>query len=142
MINYKHYIGYDVSKTAIEICKKKFHNDSTKSFINFNYNIINHNKADLSISLDVIFHLIEDNVFNLYMKNLFNSSNRYVCIYSSNFNKVIEKHVKHRKFTDWINKYITNDWKLKEYIPNKYPFIPNKSNCTSLSNFYFYLKIN
>ena len=107
LINYKHYIGYDVSKTAIDICKKKFFNDSTKAFIHLNDNITNHNRAELSISLDVIYHLVEDNVFNIYMKNLFDSSNRYVCIYSSNFNKHTDNHVKHRKFTSWINKYLS-----------------------------------
>ncbi|NJO90455.1 MAG: class I SAM-dependent methyltransferase [Chloroflexia bacterium] len=31
-MSYKHYIGYDVSKTAVELCKTKFRNDPTKSF--------------------------------------------------------------------------------------------------------------
>ena len=60
------------------------------------------------------------------MKNLFDSSNRYVCIYSSNYNKPTDNHVKHRKFTSWINKYLSINWKLKEYIPNKYPFVSKK----------------
>ena len=33
-------------------------------------------KADLSMSLDVLYHILEDNVFNSYMINLFNSSNK------------------------------------------------------------------
>ena len=33
LANYKNYIGYDVSQTAIKICQKKFFNDSTKVFI-------------------------------------------------------------------------------------------------------------
>lgn len=37
-------------------------------------NFTNNIKADLSISLDEIYHLLEDNAFNLYMQNLFNSS--------------------------------------------------------------------
>lgn len=142
LINYKYYIGYDVSKTAIENCKKKYYNDSTKAFIYLSDNFVNNKTADLSVSLDVIFHLVEDNFFILYMNNLFDSSNKYVCIYSSNYNQILEKHVKHRKFTDWIDNYISKNWKLKEYIPNKYPFVPSKGNCTSLSNFYFYEKIN
>ena len=78
--NYKNYIGYDVSITAINICKNKFLNDSSKMFIHINDNFINKKKADLSLSLDVIYHLIEDNIFNSYMKNLFTSSNKYVII--------------------------------------------------------------
>ena len=141
LAKYKKYIGYDVSKTAIKICQKKFFKDRTKAFIHMNNNFINDKKADLSISLDVIYHLVEDNVFNLYMKNLFNSSKKYVCIYSSNVDKKWARHVRHRKFTDWINKFISNEWKLKEYIPNKYPFDIKNQEYTSFSDFYFYEKI-
>ena len=130
-----------MSKTAIEICKSKFYNDSKKIFIYTEKNFVNDKKADMSMSLDVIYHLLEDSVFDLYMKNLFNSSNKYVCIYSSNINKEWAKHVKHRKFTDWIDKYMNNKWNLKEYIPNKYPFDPKKSELTSFADFYFYEKI-
>lgn len=139
--NYEKYIGYDVSQTAINICRKKFNNDNTKTFILMDDNFRNENKADLSISLDVIYHLLEDNVFDLYMQNLFNSSNKYICIYSSNINKPWAKHVKHRKFTDWIDKYMAKSWKLKEFIPNKYPFDENNMNNSSFSDFYFYEKI-
>lgn len=141
LANYKIYIGYDVSKTAIDICKKKFNNDKSKTFIFMDNNFKSEKKADLSISLDVIYHLLEDKVFEEYMKNLFNSSNKYVCIYSSNINKPWAHHVKHRKFTDWINKYMSKNWKLKKFIPNKYPFDENKTGITSFADFYFYEKI-
>jgi len=142
LANYKKYIGFDVSKTAIKICQKKFKNDTTKTFIHLNDNYINDKKADLSISLDVIYHLLEDNIYNVYMNNLFNSSKKFVCIYSSNINKKWDQHVRHRKFTDWIDKYISNEWKIKEYIPNKYPFDIKHQESTSFSDFYFYEKIN
>ena len=100
---------------------------------------MNDKKADLSISLDVIYHLIEDDVFDLYMNNLFSSSNKFVCIYSSNSNSG-GKHVKHRKFTDWIDKYMSKDWKLKEFIPNKYHIRRKNREITSQADFYFYEK--
>lgn len=40
--------------------------------------------ADLSLSLDVIYHLVEDEVFETYINTLFKSARRYVIIYSSN----------------------------------------------------------
>ena len=142
LANYKNYIGYDVSKTAIDICKKKFNNDKTKTFIFTDKNFNNNKKADLSISLDVIYHLVEDNVFSSYMNNLFKSSNRYVCIYSSNVDKGWAQHVRHRKFSEWIDKYISNNWKLIKFIPNKYPYDPLNTHNTSFSDFYFYEKMN
>ena len=47
--NYKNYVGFDVSKKALEICKEKFKQDSSKSFYpisSFNEEI---NRAELSI---------------------------------------------------------------------------------------------
>ena len=145
LANYKNYIGYDVSQTAVDMCKKKFYNDPTKKFYFLSNNFVNNKKADLSISLDVIFHLIEDDVYDLYMKNLFNSSNKYIIIYSSNFDGTkikSDKYVKHRIFTDWIKRYMSKYWRLKEYIPNKYPVISKYSGAVSYCNFYIYEKYN
>ena len=142
LANYKNYVGYDVSQTAIEICKNKFLNDSTKTFIHMGDNYDKNKKGDLSMSLDVIFHLLEDDVFNSYMQNLFNSSNKYVCIYSSNINEGWGYHVKHRKFTDWIDKYMSNSWILKDIILNQFPYDPKEEGGTaSPCDFYFYEKI-
>lgn len=61
--------------------------------------------AQLTLSLDVIYHLTEDNIYHSYMKRLFNSSAQYVIIYSSNTDKqtaIQMKHVKHRKCSGWI----------------------------------------
>ena len=141
LANYKNYIGYDVSQTAIDICKNKFSNDSSKTFIYMNDDYDKSKKADLALSLDVIYHLLEDNVFDVYMQNLFNSSNKYVCIYSSNIDAGWGFHIKNRKFTDWIDKYMSNNWIIKEYIPNEFPYDPKNSGTTSFSDFYFYEKI-
>ena len=141
LANYQNYIGFDVSQTAINICKKKFKNDPSKKFFYMSENYVNDKKADLSLSLDVIYHILEDDAFHLYMQNLFNSSNKYVCIYSSNFNKKGgAKHVKHRKFTDWINKYLAKNWKLKIYIPNKYNIHSDYNGTKSTSDFFIYEK--
>ena len=113
---YDKYTGFDVSKTAIDICKQKFTEDKTKDFrLMQNYN---NEKAELTLSLDVIFHLLEDSVFDNYMKTLFNAGEKFVIIYSSNKRgpKWV-KHVKHRKFTDWTDKNASG-WKLLEFIPN------------------------
>ena len=144
LATYKNYIGYDVSQSAINICKKKFYNDSTKAFYHLNNNFINNKTADLSLSLDVIYHLIEDNTFEVYMNNLFKSSNKYIIIYSSNVDKIDTKvfYVRHRKFSNWIDKYMSKNWKLKDYIPNKYPLDLNYKGAKSFSNFYIYEKIS
>ena len=42
---------------------------------------------------------------------------------------------------DWIDKYMSNNWIIKEYIPNEFPYEPKNSGTTSFSDFYFYEKI-
>lgn len=139
LMHYSEYIGYDVSEKAIDICKEMFKNDKTKQFIlcaanDFENNIV----AELSISLDVIFHLVEDTVYDTYMKRLFNSSRKYVCIYSSNFDKQTARHVRHRKFTDWIETNLKGKWKLEKVEKNPYPYEEENADNTSPSDFYFY----
>jgi hypothetical protein len=119
---YKSYRGYDVSNTAIRKCKELFQTDEHKSF--YLMSEYNGEKSDLSISLDVVYHLVEDVVFNQYMRTLFEASNAYVIIYSSNSESndgYISEHVRHRKFTNWIERHLAN-WRLVDHVPNLYPY--------------------
>jgi predicted O-methyltransferase YrrM len=95
------YTGIDVSEFIISECKEKFKDDKTKNFIHVN-NIDNQLKADLVLSCDVICHLIEDNVYEEYMDNLFSMSKKYVIIYAPNMNKEEDIHVKKREFIEYI----------------------------------------
>jgi hypothetical protein len=122
LANYPTYLGFDVSNTAILKCKELFRSDGHKSF-----RLVSEydgEKADLALSLDVIFHLVEDNVFEHYMRMLFEASNRYVIIYSSNTdnNRSYEgTHVRHRRFTRWVQENLQH-WNIVEHIPNRYPY--------------------
>ena len=139
LANYPNYIGFDVSLEAIKICNKKFSEDKLKRFVFCgNTDFYTEEKAELSISLDVIYHLIEDDVYENYMKRLFASSFKYVCIYSCNDddNSNLAIHVRHRIFTDWIENNIGHKWKLKSFVKNKYPFDPDEPE-SSWSDFYF-----
>lgn len=141
LANYPHYTGYDVSNEAVNICREKFKNDTSKKFIPCgNPEFVAKETAELTLSLDVLYHLIEDNVFDSYMKRLFDTSSRYVCIYSCNDNMYIPaQHVKQRIFTQWIDDNVASEWHLVKHIPNRFPYDPNDSE-TSWSDFYFYEK--
>ena len=137
LANYPGYIGFDVSSKSIQICKEIFLNDKSKDFrLVQSYS---KERGDLSISLDVIYHLVEDEVFHAYMKNLFSASKQYVIIYSSNTeNQSLTSavHVRHRKFTDWVE-INCSGWRLIKHLPNKYPYDGN-TDLTSFADFYFY----
>lgn len=141
LIMYKQYIGLDVSDFAIALCKKKFSNDPTKRFLLFNpeysYGKDQRFLSDLSLSLDVVYHLVEDIVFEQYMRALFEASKKYVIIYSSNKNEEQVNHIRHREFTSWVEENMVN-WELIRTIRNKYPFSKSDPNNTSFADFYFY----
>lgn len=101
LADYLRYVGYNVSKEAVIKCREIFREDNTKKFIwSGASDFVSDIKAELALSLDVVYHLVEDDVFDLYMRRLFESSTKYVCIYSCNFNKFSAPHVRCRKFTD------------------------------------------
>lgn len=141
LAEYPQYTGYDISTTAIDSCRNLFQSDGTKSFhLTKDYN---NQKADLILSLDVIFHLTEDAIFDNYMRLLFSASSRYVIIYSSNQNKQTESnapHVRHRNFSKWIEDELpSGSWTLKQIIPNPYPY-NGDFKTTSFADFYIYMK--
>jgi SAM-dependent methyltransferase len=137
LANYPNYLGFDVSPDALALCKAKFSDDLTKKFKLVKDYI--DERAELTLSLDVTYHLVEDSVFESYMERLFTSSDRWVIIYSSNFDEHSDLHVKHREFTKWVERSIT-DWKLLKHIPNRYPYQGDLQNSSS-SDFYVYTKI-
>jgi hypothetical protein len=122
LAKYPSYLGFDVSPAAVAKCKDIFGLDETKSF--HLVREFNGQTAELALSLDVIYHLVEDDVFESYMQTLFAAADRYVIIYSSDSddNRGYEgTHVRHRKFTEWVGKRAL-EWRLTERIPNKFPY--------------------
>lgn len=119
LLSIQNYIGFDVSQTAIKECKRKFRGDSTKEF--YPLSAYNEQKAELTLSIDVIYHLVEDSVFQNHMRILLASSLRWIIIYSTNFpgDRQNGIHVLHRRFTDWTEKQ--KGLKLIDHIPNQYP---------------------
>jgi hypothetical protein len=141
LANYPSYIGYDVSETAIKLCESIFEKDESKSFYLLE-NLKNYpNYSDLVISLDVIYHLTEDDTYFSYLQQLFSMSNNYVIIYSSNYDGYKAKHVRCRKFSKWIDKNMSKEWELMTFIKNRYPFESSNPNETSMADFYIYKKM-
>jgi len=118
LAKYPNYFGLDVSRSAIELCKRRFADDVSKSFFLYDSPCFIDRaglfKADLTLSLDVIYHLVEDPVFEMYMRHLFGASNHYVIVYATNEDiRTDAPHVRHRRFSSWIDKNCPQ-WRLKE----------------------------
>lgn len=137
---FNEYTGFDVSLTIIESCRKLYENDKHKKFRTMNE--YKDEQAELVLSLDVLYHLVERNVYEEYISKLFNAASKYVIIYSSNTNNNSKNqtvHVKHRKFSDYVELNFPN-WKLLSTIPNRYPFMGDYKE-GSIADFFIYKKI-
>jgi SAM-dependent methyltransferase len=123
---YPLYTGIDVSPTAIDLCSKRFQRDHSKSFFLAGANPPV--QADLSISLDVTYHLIEDEAFSRYMTDLFGPALRFVIIYSSDpeTGSRPDLHVRHRPISKYVAEHFPG-WRLTSRTNNPYPKHPTEN---------------
>jgi cyclopropane fatty-acyl-phospholipid synthase-like methyltransferase len=137
---YPEYVGVDVAAASIEACSTRFAPDHTKRFYLAHALPSDIGRFDLTISLDVIYHLVEDSVFDSYMRSLFARAQRHVVIYASNYNGTArEPHVRHREFTNWITEN-AREWQPAGYVPNRFPFDPDSPRDTSFADFHFFVR--
>lgn len=114
MFNVPRYIGVDVSRTVVQQCQSQFAGDTSKTFIHADE--YKHEKADTAISLDVIFHLVEDAVYQAYLERLFAAAERYVVIYSTSadIRDTGVPHVRHRDVTTDVARFVPGFERMPE----------------------------
>ncbi len=140
---YPQYTGLDVSASAIARCRDRFCEDATKSFFLYSPDhFVDRNglfRAELALSLDVVYHLVEAPVFETYMAHLFGAAEKYVIVYSSNVEQsggMRAKHVRHRHFSRFVEDRFA-DWRLIETIPNRITGPANSEKRPSIDFFIF-----
>jgi hypothetical protein len=95
-------------------------------------------RAELALSLDVIYHLVEDDVFDGYMRQLFDAATKHTIVYASNEDKSWpDPHVRHRNFTNWVERN-KPEFALVETIANAYPYSEDDPTNTSFADFYVF----
>jgi SAM-dependent methyltransferase len=141
LARYPSYVGVDVSQTAVDLCRRRFAGDASKRFVHASERHLYEGSYDLVLSLDVIFHLVEDAIYEAYMADLQQYAGKYIVIYSSNYDDDPEMpwalHVRHRKFSDFFAN-LRNDWQLSHKIDNPYPYESADPDSTSFADFYIY----
>ena len=138
LAEYPAYLGIDVSHTVLELVRTKFSNINSYTFLHSS-EVDSQTKAELSISLDVVYHLVENHVYERYMHQLFDASKEWVIIYASDREGWVAPHVRHRKFSRWVEKN-RPDFTLTAHVPNRYPFDAADPDNTSFADFYVYAK--
>eukprot|EP00240_Pyramimonas_obovata_P014716 CAMPEP_0118951172 /NCGR_PEP_ID=MMETSP1169-20130426/52653_1 /TAXON_ID=36882 /ORGANISM="Pyramimonas obovata, Strain CCMP722" /LENGTH=218 /DNA_ID=CAMNT_0006898177 /DNA_START=234 /DNA_END=887 /DNA_ORIENTATION=+ len=131
--NYPKYTGYDTDMDKWEEFYKRYQLDPLKNFHYHSGDVPDFcykNPADVTLSLDVIPTL---NYFQYenHMQSLFACSSKYVIIYGSNFNAQTKAGKNHRRFTDWVDLYVQDRWRLVASLMHRYAH-------TSESDFYIF----
>jgi SAM-dependent methyltransferase len=144
MIRYPRYIGLDVAGTAIENCRQKFKDDPTKSFALYeqgNFAPTSPNShADMGVSLDVLFHLVEEEVYERYLRDLFAAADRIVVIYARDVDGPQVFHERNRSFTRRLAQ-LAPGWHLEEKIES--PFraeARDAEEAKNVADFFVFLK--
>jgi len=125
LAEYPSYLGLDVSKTSVRLCLERFRGDPSKAFVCYKPagtpDLGRFLTADLTLSLDVIYHLVEDAIYLRYLDDLFPAARRFVIVYSSNQEAArTVPHVRHRRFTQDVAERMPEFALIRE-IENRYP---------------------
>jgi SAM-dependent methyltransferase len=120
LAKYPRYLGLDPSASAVRRCMERFRDDPTKSFIAYDPSSLADPagwlRGDLALSMEVIFHLVEEELFRNYMTRLFDSAERYVVICSNDSSgSELRPTERHREFTKWIE-HNRPEWPLERRI--------------------------
>lgn len=123
---FENYTGFDVSRTAIDLCRDMHKDRPGCDFVWLGepeLDMSRYSEAfELTLSLDVIFHLIEEDVYRAYMERLFAMSASYVIVYASNHDGPDRHgaiHVRNRRFTNDVARWLP-EWKLLKQVDNPY----------------------
>jgi SAM-dependent methyltransferase len=118
---YPSYLGLDVSRAALRMCVEAFRGDESKSFLYYEPDCFSDAArfihGDLVLSLDVLYHLVEDDVYERYMRDLFAAADRFVIVYATDGERrVAAPHVRHRAFSEWVSIHAAH-WRLDHVEP-------------------------
>jgi len=107
------YYGYDISNFVLDKLKEEF---KDKAFIHLDdYQNLT---SDLVISIDVIFHLVNQESYEKYIQLIQRATTKFLIVYSSNIDDmgVFGNHIKHHMFVPDIKMDLVGK------IQNHYPF--------------------
>lgn len=125
-MNYKNYLGLDVSKSAIKLCSSIFRDDHAKSFFLYDPKFFYNNgflKSELVICLDVLYHIIPEVDFKKTLQDIFSCSSKFIILYTDtesykNFYYQPDTHIYHRNIFDYLS--IFTEFRIIELIEQRY----------------------
>lgn len=131
LAQYPKYIGLDVAKRAIELCSSRFARDPSKSFFLYEPTCFVNRGAlegELGLSLDVILHLVEDEMLAKYLSDLFGASSRLVAIFTEDcISRDLAAHVRYRTVESWLHT-VPAGWQVVERVKNPHFGVDSRAN--------------
>jgi hypothetical protein len=126
LADYPRYLGLDVSPTTLRRTIARFADDPSRSFALYDPECFADRAgliaADLALSLDVIYHLVEDRVYDLHLRHVFAAARRQVVLFTSDADDpsvagTFAPHVRHRPVARDVAERFP-EWRLRERIEN------------------------
>lgn len=145
LAEYPRYLGFDVAPTTLRRNIAKFADDPSKSFALYDSECFSDPAglvtADLVISLDVIYHLTEDNVYDQHLKHVFGAARKHVALFTSDADDPsmqgrFAAHLRHHPVPRDVKERFP-DWRLRERIEHPRPWRTEGSS-GSIADFYIY----
>ena len=137
LARYPAYVGLDVSDTAIARCRAAFDSDPTKSFLPVGEYA--GESAQLVLSLDVLFHLVEDAVYQEYLQQVFGAASEYVILYTTSTKEPLRtmRHVRHRPVEHDVATLFPQFQRMREVDEQ---LLPPPGEGAEVARFFFYRK--
>ncbi|MBL7804175.1 MAG: class I SAM-dependent methyltransferase [Saprospiraceae bacterium] len=136
LADYPSYLGFDIAPEAVELCRQRFSGNPARHFAVYDpadFEPARH-RAELALSLEVIFHLTEQDLYERHIRDLFALASRWVVIFSADKDAATPfPHFVLRRFTPDVGRWAP-DWRLREQAPNPFPG-------RSVSQFFVFEKI-
>jgi trans-aconitate methyltransferase len=126
------YLGLDPSPVAVAEARKRVGDRTGWSVQEYEPAAIMGQTppADVSVSLDVVFHLIDDRLYFAYLTHLFHCTRMAVGIYSTNWDGPAHAHMRHRNVEQDVADWFPG-WYLDESVAPPWPTMhyPDGSDC-------------
>lgn len=120
LADYPQYTGLDIAPAAVARCQTLFAADATKRFAvydPFSFQPADF-QAELALSLEVVFHLTENDLYERHLRHLFASARRRVVIFAADEDRATPfPHFRPRRFTPDAAR-LAPDWRLIERVEN------------------------
>lgn len=115
------YIGVDISEDCIRWARDHLRKPNWTFEILDEYLLQDRERVELGLSLDVIYHLVEDTVYESYLGNLCRSASRFLIVYTSNVDSYDPAipHVRHRAVVADIER-LHPEWTLIRTVSNPF----------------------